>query len=102
MSNTLEPTRLQYPSRAQALGRIEAKVDALVEMGAAQAAPTPPQDPRITTLARAMGDPDYHLPSGAIANLRFDDDGEVIATGLTIEEPILECLGHREVGLDKR
>jgi hypothetical protein len=32
-----------------------------------------------------MGHKDYHLPTGAIASLTFDDDGEIIATGLTIE-----------------
>jgi hypothetical protein len=65
---------------------IDAKLDTLVNMGGAQASPTPPVvDPRITTLARAMGQKDYHLPTGAIASLTFDDDGEIIATGLTLE-----------------
>jgi hypothetical protein len=65
---------------------IDAKLDTLVTMGGAQASPTPPVvDPRITTLARAMGHRDYQLPTGAIASLTFDDDGEIIATGLTIE-----------------
>jgi hypothetical protein len=60
---------------------IDAKLDRLVEV----VTPTPPQDPRVTTLARAMGHVDYHLPTGSIASLTFDDDGEIIATGLTIE-----------------
>jgi hypothetical protein len=60
---------------------IDAKLDRLVEV----VTPTPPQDPRVTTLARAMGHKDYHLPTGSIASLTFDDDNEIIATGLTIE-----------------
>jgi hypothetical protein len=60
---------------------IDAKLDRLVEA----VTPTPPQDPRVTTLARAMGHVDYHLPTGAIASLTFDDNGEIVATGLTIE-----------------
>jgi hypothetical protein len=91
MSDTAyEPTRLVYPRTLQALGRIEAKLDVLVNMEVGSNAPStpptsPPQDPRITTLARAMGHKDYHLPTGAIASLTFDDDGEIIATGLTLE-----------------
>ena len=84
----LEPTRLQYPTRTlQAFGRIEAKAEVVAKV----AAFTPPQvasamqDPRITTLARAMGDPAYHFPSGSKVNLTWDKDGEIIATGLTIE-----------------
>jgi hypothetical protein len=60
---------------------IDAKLDRLVEV----VTPTPPQDPRVITLARAMGHKDYHLPTGSIASLTFDDDNEIIATGLTIE-----------------
>jgi hypothetical protein len=61
---------------------------AIVKLGGrevAKAPPTPPQDPRVTALARAMGHKDYHLPTGSIASLTFDDDDEIIATGLTIE-----------------
>jgi hypothetical protein len=32
-----------------------------------------------------MGDKDYHFPSGSIPNLTFDENDEIIATGLTIE-----------------
>lgn len=67
---------------------MEAKLDRALAMEKKEVAakpPSPSQDPRITALARAMGDKDYHLPSGSIANLTFDDNGEVIATGLTIE-----------------
>jgi len=39
----------------------------------------------VTALAKAMADPDYHFPTGSIPNLTFDDDDEIIATGLTIE-----------------
>jgi hypothetical protein len=60
---------------------IDAKLDKLVEV----VTPTPPQDPRVTTLARAMGHKDYHLPTGSIASLTFNDDYEIIATGLTLE-----------------
>lgn len=84
--------RLQYPSREpceprtlHALGRLEAKVDVLVKMGGASAPPPPVVDPRITALARARGHKDYHLPTGAIASLTFDENDEIIATGLTIE-----------------
>jgi hypothetical protein len=66
------------------LATMDAKVDQLVK-GAAQAPPTPPQDPRVARLAKAMGDPLYHFPSGAQVNLTWDEDGEVIATGLTLE-----------------
>jgi hypothetical protein len=63
------------------MDRIDSKLDRLVEV----VTPTPPQDPRVTTLARAMGDPLYHFPSGSRVNLTCDEDGEIIATGLTIE-----------------
>jgi hypothetical protein len=63
------------------MDRIDSQLDRLVEV----VTPTPPQDPRVTTLARAMGHRDYHLPTGAIASLTWDGDGEIIATGLTIE-----------------
>jgi hypothetical protein len=66
------------------MDRIDSQLNYLLGE-AAQAPPTPPQDPRVTTLARAMGHKDYHLPTGAIASLTFDDDGEIIATGLTLE-----------------
>jgi hypothetical protein len=66
------------------LQEMESKVNVLVEMVAAKP-PTPPQDPRVTALAKAMGDPDYHLPTGSTVHLDWDDDEELIATGLTIE-----------------
>jgi hypothetical protein len=66
------------------LQEMESKANVLVEMVAAKP-PTPPQDPRVTALAKAMGDPDYHLPTGSTVHLDWDDDEELIATGLTIE-----------------
>jgi hypothetical protein len=96
MTDTLdEPTRLTYPARTyQAIGRIDGKLDAVkqgimsegrTEVAAKPSFPPPDEDPRVTALARAMGHKDYHLPTGAIASLTFDDDDEIIATGLTIE-----------------
>ena len=71
---------------------IDAKLDLALREVAAKAPPAPPQgsptaaqDPRITTLARAMGDELYHFPTGAIPSLTFDDEGEIVATGLTLE-----------------
>jgi hypothetical protein len=78
------PTVIRREERILArarMERIDAQLDRLVEV----VTPTPPQDPRVTTLARAMGHVDYHLPTGSTASLTFDDDGEIIATGLTIE-----------------
>jgi hypothetical protein len=66
------------------LEALDAKVDRLV-MEVAKAPPAPPQDPRVTALAKAMGDKDYHFPTGSTVSLTFDDDDEIIATGLTIE-----------------
>jgi hypothetical protein len=34
---------------------------------------------------KETGDPLYHFPTGSRVNLTWDKDGEVIATGLTIE-----------------
>ena len=84
MNLSANPTVRRREERILARARmdaIDAKLDKLVVV--AQAAP--PQDPRITTLALAMGDENYHLPTGSRANLTFDEDGEIIATGLTIE-----------------
>jgi hypothetical protein len=84
------PERLSYPARTyQALGRLEARVDvALVEMErglAAKPASLPPEDPRVTALARAMGDKDYHFPTGSTVSLTYDEDDEIIAAGITLE-----------------
>jgi hypothetical protein len=67
------------------LATMEMKVDVLVKEAGASPLPKPPQDPRITTLARAMGDPDYHFPTGSTVHLDWDEKEEIIATGLTIE-----------------
>ena len=78
-----EPGHLQYPPRTyQALGRLEGKVDVLVEMGAAQAAPvppTPPQDP-LNSLKRRMASDEVHLPG--VLRCAFDHEGEIIAEAL--------------------
>ena len=66
------------------LAAMDVKVNKLAEV-VTQAPPKPPQDPRVTTLARAMGDPLYHFPTGAIPSLTWDENEEIIATGLTIE-----------------
>jgi hypothetical protein len=88
----LEPTRLTYPQRNlyQALGRLEAKIDVvLVEpergLAAKPASPPSPEDLRVTALAKAMGDKDYHFPTGSTVSLTFDEDDEIVATGLTLE-----------------
>src|ERR1700727_1935902 len=88
-----DPERLVYPARTyEALGRIEGKIDALAKgligegaVAAKPSSPPPASDPRMTTLAKAMGDPLYHFPTGAIPSLTFDADDEIIATGLTLE-----------------
>jgi hypothetical protein len=46
-----------------------------------------------------MGHKDYHLPTGSIASLSFDDDGEIIATGLTIEGRFWSILDIVKLGL---
>jgi hypothetical protein len=66
---------------------IDSKIDAMLAKAREKAAKepsTPPQDPRVAALARAMGHEDYHFPTGAIPSLTFDDD-EIVCTGLTIE-----------------
>ena len=67
------------------LAAVEAKLDTCIK-GAAKAAPTPPpaEDPRVKALARAMGHRDYYFPTGARPHLTFDEDGEPIATGITL------------------
>ena len=87
-SKTSRARQLEEQERA----RTEAFDKAMRVMGrevAAKAAaftpPKPPQDPQITALARAMADPDYHLPTSAIASTAFDDDDELVVTGLTIQ-----------------
>jgi hypothetical protein len=67
------------------LAAMDAKVDVLVKEVGASPLPKPPQDPRIAALARAMGDPDYHFPTGSTVHLDWDENEEIIATGLTIE-----------------
>jgi hypothetical protein len=62
------------------MDRIDAQLDRLVEV----VTPTPPQDPRVTTLAKEMGHVDYHLPTSAQVSLTWDAEGEIIATGLTL------------------
>jgi hypothetical protein len=66
------------------LAAIDAKMDVLVRE-VVKAPPAQPQDPQVTTLAKAMGDPDYHFPTGSTVHLDWDDNEELIATGLTIE-----------------
>jgi hypothetical protein len=80
------------------LADIDAKVDRLVRE-VAKAPPAPPQDPRVTTLARAMGDPLYHFPSGAQVSLTWDENDEVIATGLTIENRFWSISDIMKLGL---
>jgi hypothetical protein len=83
-------TRLQYPARTyQALGRIDGKLDAVTQgmgvVAAKPSSPPPAEDPRMTALAKAMGDPLYHFPRGAQVSLTWDENEEIIATGLTLE-----------------
>jgi hypothetical protein len=42
-------------------------------------------DPRWYGTGEETGDPLYHFPTGSRVNLTWDEDGEIIATGLTIE-----------------
>jgi hypothetical protein len=85
------------------LAAIDAKLDRALAAGreaAAKAPPTPAVvDPRVTTLARAMGDPDYHFPSGSRVNLTFDGNDEVVATGLTIESRFWSIADIVKLGL---
>jgi hypothetical protein len=72
------------------LASMEGKVMALAAMmevgsNAPSAPPKPPEDPAVTALAKAMGDELYHFPAGAIPSLTFNDNDEIIATGLTLE-----------------
>jgi hypothetical protein len=64
---------------------MEAKVNVLVTEAAKLAPPAPPQSPAVTALAKAMGDKDYHFPTGSTASLDWDENEEIIASGLTIE-----------------
>ncbi len=64
---------------------MEAKVNVLVTEAAKLAPPAPPQSPAVTALAKAMGDKDYHFPTGSTASLDWDENEEIFATGLTIE-----------------
>jgi hypothetical protein len=75
--------RLLIQARLVAL---DIKLDqVLAQARGAAKEPSPPQSPEVTTLAKAMADPDYHLPTGSTVHLDWDDDEELIATGLTIE-----------------
>ena len=72
------------------MAQIESKVDRALALGreAAKEPSTPakpPEDPAVVALAKAMGDKDYHLPTGAIPSLTFNEDDEIVCTGLTIE-----------------
>jgi hypothetical protein len=72
------------------LASMDGKVMALAAMmevgsNAPSAPPKPPEDPAVTALAKAMGDELYHFPAGAIPSLTFNDNDEIIATGLTLE-----------------
>jgi hypothetical protein len=67
------------------LAMMEAKIDVVVREAVKLAPPAPPQSPAVAALARAMADPDYHFPTGSTVSLDWDDDEELIATGLTIE-----------------
>jgi hypothetical protein len=75
------------------LRRVENSLDTLLRISAGEergvaakpSSTAAPQDPRVVSLARAMGDPLYHFPSGSKVNLTRDEDGEIVATGLTIE-----------------
>ena len=83
-SKTSRARQLEEQERA----RTEAFDKAMGKMGAAAAAPTPPkpaEDPSVTALAKAWGDADHHLPTGAIPSLTFNEDDEIVCTGLTIE-----------------
>jgi hypothetical protein len=44
---------------------LDMKVDVLVKEAAKLAPPAPPQPPAVTTLAKTMGDKDYHFPTGS-------------------------------------
>jgi hypothetical protein len=100
-SPTARRKELAHRERAR-LERIDAQLDTLAAMSreVAKAPPTPTPavvDPRVTALASAMSDPLYHFPRGAQVSLTFDDNDEVIATGLTIAgrfwsiESIIAC-----------
>jgi hypothetical protein len=102
LSANMTVRRKEEALRIQArLQRIDAQLDHLLadRFGGAQAPPTPAADPRVTTLARAMGHVDYHLPTGSIASLTFDDDNEIIATGLTLEGRFWSILDIVKLGL---
>jgi hypothetical protein len=58
---------------------------------------TPPEDPRVTALAIAMGERLWHAPADAKVSCIMTDEGDIRATGLTLEgrfwsvEDIVAC-----------
>jgi hypothetical protein len=42
-------------------------------------------DPRWYGTGEETGDPLWHFPTGSRVNLTWDEDGEIMAAGLTIE-----------------
>jgi hypothetical protein len=87
MIHSANPTVQRREERLlrERLAAMDMKVDVLVKEVAKLAPPAPPQDPRVTTLAKAMADPLYHFPTGSTVSLDWDDKDELIATGLTLE-----------------
>ena len=84
MSRTIYTAHGYRRTTREVVEDLEAKLDTCIK-GAAKAAPTPPaEDPRVKQLARAMGDRLYHFPTGARPHLTFDEEGEMIATGITL------------------
>jgi hypothetical protein len=85
MIHSANPTVQRREERLlrERLQAMEVKVDVLLEV--AKAPPSSPQSPAVTALAKAMGDPDYHFPTGSTVSLDWDDDEELIATGITLE-----------------
>ena len=86
MIHSANPTVQRREERLlrERLAAMEAKVDVLVRE-VAKAPPKPPEDPQVTALAKAMGDKDYHFPTGSQVHLDWDENEEIIATGLTLE-----------------
>jgi hypothetical protein len=81
----------EHLSPAHKQGREEGYAQEMARMGAAAKPSSPPQDPakvaspQVTALAKAMGDKLYHFPTGAIPSLTFNDEDEIVATGITLE-----------------
>jgi hypothetical protein len=84
------------------LAALDDKVNQLVREAAKLAPPKPtppPEDPAVAALARAMTHPDYHLPTSAIPSMAFDDDDELVVTGLTIENRFWSVADIVKLGL---